>query len=452
MANQDWEKWGDEIRRTVQNAVDSQDYEKLNQTITNTINSAIDSAAQGFRTMGDVIDKTARSGRPRGRDRRRDNRYNRRNQGPDFGFGQGFQGGPWNSGPGQNGPWQGPFPGNVKPVSQPYRTQPPQSPYFKNMTSKKAAAVALTACGYSIGAVLFFIFILFILGWFLTDGLTVSFIVASIMFGVLIGGFGIMAGVGTSMLGRIRRFRTYIRELQGKEYCEIKELSQRLDKPVKYIVKDLESMIRRGWFRQGHLDKQKTCLMVSHGAYDQYIDLMQQTEQQKQEEEARRQQEARKQQDNPGLSPEIQEVIREGDAYIRKIHECNDAIPGEEISAKISRMEMLVDKIFDRVEQNPETVDDIRRLMEYYLPTTVKLLEAYEDLDAQPVQGDNIISAKREIEKTLDTLNVAFEKLLDSLFQDTAWDVASDVSVLKTMLAQEGLTEDGLTGKKDSTR
>ena len=130
--------------------------------------------------------------------------------------------------------------------------------------------------------------------------------------------------------------------------------------------------------------------------------------------------------------------------YIRKIHESNDAIPGEEISAKISRMEMLVDKIFDRVEENPETVGDLHRLMNYYLPTTVKLLEAYEELDRQPIQGDNILSSKDEIEKTLDTLNVAFEKLLDAMFQDTAWDVASDISVLKTMLAQEGLTEDGL--------
>ena len=54
---------------------------------------------------------------------------------------------------------------------------------------------------------------------------------------------------------------------------------------------------------------------------------------------------------------------------------------------------------------------------------------------------------KQEIEKTLDTLNVAFEKLLDSLFQDTAWDVSSDVSVLHTMLAQEGLTEEDFKQK-----
>ena len=110
-------------------------------------------------------------------------------------------------------------------------------------------------------------------------------------------------------------------------------------------------------------------------------------------------------------------------------------------------MELLIGRIFDRVKQAPESVADIRRLMEYYLPTTVKLLEAYEELDAQPIQGENITSSKTEIEKTLDTLNIAFEKLLDDLFQDTAWDVSSDISVLHTMLAQEGLTEDEISGK-----
>lgn len=76
---------------------------------------------------------------------------------------------------------------------------------------------------------------------------------------------------------------------------------------------------------------------------------------------------------------------------------------------------------------------------------TVKLLNAYEDMDSQPIQGENIASSKKEIEDTIDTLNVAFEKLLDSVFEDTAIDVSSDISVLNTVLAQEGLTEDELT-------
>ena len=149
------------------------------------------------------------------------------------------------------------------------------------------------------------------------------------------------------------------------------------------------------------------------------------------------------------LSPEVEAIVRKGEEYIRKIHACNDAIPGEEISAKIARMEMLIGRIFDRVEQNPQVVGETQKLMSYYLPTTLKLLEAYVELDRQPVQGENIATSNREIAETLDTLNTAFEKLLDSLFQETAWDVSSDISVLKMMLAQEGLGPDDFQKKEE---
>ena len=185
--------------------------------------------------------------------------------------------------------------------------------------------------------------------------------------------------------------------------------------------------------------------MVSDDAYRQYTSLMDRVRREKEEKAAA---DARARQEHEKLSPEVQKILAAGDEYVRKIREANDAIPGEEISAKISRMEMLVGRIFDRVEQNPDSVDDIGKLMEYYLPTTIKLLEAYEELDAQPVQGENILSSRREIEKTIDTLNTAFEKLLDDLFQDTSWDVSSDISVLEMMLAQDGLTEDGLKKKR----
>ena len=187
-------------------------------------------------------------------------------------------------------------------------------------------------------------------------------------------------------------------------------------------------MISKGWFRQGHMDGEKKCLILSNRAYEEYLQIETRRQQSKAEEPVKKEektQENTKEKDakNEKLTPEVQKIIDQGDAFIRKIHECNEAIPGEEISAKISRMEMLVDRIFDRVEENPQSVSDIRKLMEYYLPTTIKLLEAYEQLDRQPVDGENIQTAKREIEATLDTLNTAFEKLLDDLFQDTMWDV-----------------------------
>ena len=151
---------------------------------------------------------------------------------------------------------------------------------------------------------------------------------------------------------------------------------------------------------------------------------------------------AQKEADTKKVSAQAQEVLDRGNEFIRQLRRCNDAIPGQEISEKISRMETLVGNIFDRVESHPEVVPELKKLMDYYLPMTVKLLNAYADMDAQSVQGENIQSSKREIEATLDTLNTAFEKLLDSIFKTTALDVSSDITVLQTLLAQEGLTED----------
>ena len=145
----------------------------------------------------------------------------------------------------------------------------------------------------------------------------------------------------------------------------------------------------------------------------------------------------------PQQDSRIEDILRRGNAFIAEIRRCNDAIPGEAVSAKIDRTEQVVRQIFRRAEAHPEIVDDLKKLMDYYLPMTVKLLNAYADMDAQAVQGETIAASKKEIEDTLDTLNLAFEKLLDDLFKDTAMDVSSDISVLQTLLAQEGLTEDG---------
>ena len=135
-------------------------------------------------------------------------------------------------------------------------------------------------------------------------------------------------------------------------------------------------------------------------------------------------------------------MIEEGNAYIEQIRKSNDAIPGVEISNKMYHLENVIRRIFKRVEQHPELIDDLHKFMDYYLPTTVKLLQAYEELDKQDVEGDNIKTAKKEIENTLDTINQAFENLLDSCYKDTAWDISTDISVLNTMLAKEGLTGD----------
>ena len=119
------------------------------------------------------------------------------------------------------------------------------------------------------------------------------------------------------------------------------------------------------------------------------------------------------------------------------------------ISQKLDRLEIILCKIFEYVENHTDELPETRKFMGYYLPTTLKLVNAYREMDAEPIQGENIRSAKHEIEATLDTINYAFENLLDSFYQDKAMDISTDITVLETMLAQEGLTEkDFNTGGK----
>ena len=98
-------------------------------------------------------------------------------------------------------------------------------------------------------------------------------------------------------------------------------------------------------------------------------------------------------------------MIAEGQRYVAHIRECNDAIPGEEISKKLDTMEQLVQRIFDEVKRHPEVAGALHKMMEYYLPMTEKLLDSYRELDAQPVAGDNVTKTKKEIEDAVDSLN-----------------------------------------------
>ncbi|MBU4440071.1 MAG: 5-bromo-4-chloroindolyl phosphate hydrolysis family protein, partial [Firmicutes bacterium] len=126
---------------------------------------------------------------------------------------------------------------------------------------------------------------------------------------------------------------------------------------------------------------------------------------------------------------------------VKQINEANIAIEGAVISEKLDRLEKVITKIFEFIEENPDGLPEIRKFMGYYLPTTLKLVSVYQDLDAEAIQGANIMATKKEIEDTLDTISHAFENLLDSFYEDTAMDVSTDISVLNTMLAQEGLTK-----------
>lgn len=273
---------------------------------------------------------------------------------------------------------------------------------------------------------------------------TLATFIAAVFSGFSFGlpaGFGIatlpfiwMITKGASLNGRNHRFRDYIRVIGNRGYCEIEDLARAIGRKQAYVRKDLQDMLRRGYFLEGHMDAGQTTLIVDNETYRQYEEA--------EEERRRREAEAAKwEQEKPAYSDEIQKILTEGEAYINHIHECNDAIPGVVMSEKLAKLEDIMRRIFAQVKKQPESADDLHKFMTYYLPTTTKLIDAYRDLDGQPEYGTNVANTKKEIEDTLDTINEAFENLFDSLFEDTAWDISADISTMKVMLEQEGLTK-----------
>ena len=145
--------------------------------------------------------------------------------------------------------------------------------------------------------------------------------------------------------------------------------------------------------------------------------------------------EAKKEED-----PKIAALRKEKDRAISELRRLNDAIPDEKISAQIDHLEEVTGKIIDHVIANPAKQPQISRFLDYFLPTTIKLLNAYDRMDSAGVSGSNINTTKQKVERMLDTLCSAFDKQLDALFSDEALDVSTDITVMENLLAQEGLS------------
>ncbi len=261
---------------------------------------------------------------------------------------------------------------------------------------------------------------------------------------------------GSRKISLIKRFHHYTKLIGSRSYIGIGELASHTSRSRADVVRDLKKMMKKHMFLQGRLDQGQTTFILTGEAWQQYLQAEQERKNREKEQLERKQEQARQQQEDVrGCDREAERILKDGNAYIRMVSECKDKIRKEEMSAKLRRLEGIMRRIFEHVERHPQSAEDLHKFMDYYLPTTTKLLHAYIDLDRQEISGEHISATKREIEDTLDIINEAFENLLDSMFEDTAWDISSDISVMKTMMAQEGLTGDkdfhvNLKKKKES--
>ena len=261
-------------------------------------------------------------------------------------------------------------------------------------------------------------------GYFFADDLT-GILACAIFFA---GGLAmLLSGIGGK--NRRERYLNYLAYIGSNEEVGLAHMAATFGVSVRKLCKDLRHMLAKDILPTGYLDLAEGKLYLTDEGY------------QAREPEATPAADA-----NPaGDSKAREEAQSKEDAILREIRQINEAIPDEAMSAKISRIEEITAKILAYQKSHPNRESQLRPFLNYYLPTTLKILRAYAQLEAQGVEGENITAATQRIEGMMDQVVAGFEKQLDKLFQDDAMDITSDVQVLENMLKKDGLSDDNMT-------
>lgn len=270
-----------------------------------------------------------------------------------------------------------------------------------------------------------------------------GFELGAFLVGVFMAAMGLLAlykGINKRhYLGLARKIKNLAKD---RHYVPIEDISAATGSDRRRTIKDIKKILARDYFPEGYLDDEETTFMASKEVYEQYLAAKKsRIENAKEELKEQGVKEAEEVLDSEQID-ELSVMMNEGSRAIVRLHELNDDIPGEVISAKLDRTENLLQDIFARVKDHPEQMKNCHKLMDYYLPTMLKLVEAYAEYDKIAEPGPDMIKAKAEIEKTIDTINEAFAELLNKMFRDSVWDVTADARVLTSMLGQDGLTKD----------
>ena len=240
-------------------------------------------------------------------------------------------------------------------------------------------------------------------------------LLACLMF--MAGGIALMVN-GIGGRGRSERYVNYLAYIGANREVDLARMAAAFDVSVRKLCKDLRHMLAKGILPTGYLDLAEGKLYLTEMGYRAPEPEKEPTEEEKEEQDAQRE-----------------------DAILQEIRQVNDDIPDEEMSAKIDRIEEITGKILDYQKKHPNRQGQLRTFLNYYLPTTLKILRAYAQLEAQGIEGENISAAKARIESMMDQVVAGFEKQLDKLFQDDAMDIAADVEVLENMLKKDGLSD-----------
>lgn len=235
---------------------------------------------------------------------------------------------------------------------------------------------------------------------------------------------------GTKLSNARKRYYTYAQLLMPTGTANLETMAATSNQSLKKTIKDLQYMMKEGFFDPSILDIQRGVFVVGKPAVESY-----------QESIAMEKKAKELSSNHSHLPQDVASVIEEGQGYISRFSQNRQRIQDQEVGQSLEKLEKICTNILHRVEKSPERLPEIRRFMQYYLPMTDKLVHSYEELEQQAVTGENILQTKKDIKESLELIQSAFSNLLDRLFQKDSVEVYSEISAMKNMFHTDGLME-----------
>lgn len=266
---------------------------------------------------------------------------------------------------------------------------------------------------------------------------TIEYVAGLAEFGLLAAVFGKVSQVGFKWMKRIQNYKLYRNIINMQEMCPLTDIARASGRSVTAVRQELKDMVQRGYFPFGFVDDDNGCFYANNAVW-----RLQNPDRAKEEDERSRRK--KRAPAKKTASKTEKKTVDGSDAFLKEMKQQLAEIDNAEIRAKAQDIYDQADSIFAWVNKHPDCADDVRRFCDYYLPTTIKLLKTYNEVEPHTESSEVAAGIQKEVSGVLDPVTAAFHNLLDNLLKDTAMNVSVEVSALESVFNQDGLAQEPL--------
>lgn len=226
----------------------------------------------------------------------------------------------------------------------------------------------------------------------------------------------------------------FLREMGNNTVIQVRDLASAIQKSEDETIKELLYMMKNGYFHQARIVENDSLFLLDIDTFKLYKN---------QKNEMQNKVETEEVEIEEGSQEEVaKEIIEKASALNEEIKKNADQIQNQDFVSKANSINQTVDNLINLVDKYPEKSYGLNKFMDYFLPTTVKLVESYKEFEQMNLKDEKFQESMADIEESMDELNQAFKKMQVQMLEDRTMDVKSDIETMKLLLNQEGLLND----------